>query len=334
MTYIWNVTYMGPVKPDLPVQTLTLILTNIYLEYLLEITYKSNLKLWSSIFKLETSVFSLQNWNFGDHGLLLSIYPSVACPVILQPEEPAPDLVIGLPSSGALENPPGLLRTLSLVAVTGEPGPGSGPNTSGASSNIWYDCSSRASSTSIGCCSTLSTAEANSGSDWAYQSSLMFVTSCMPNSSSIDCSVLTGVSYLVASCSSGVFRLIRVNPGAHCGSKWALFHQCVLTVNPANDGGPPDANPPETSTPIKTTPESGKCHSKRKLNISKIRSTHLLFDMRDQQEKARRSVGLIRNVRFRRGAPTWNSSDIAWLARERWGAYRTHRPTIGGFQAE
>ena len=74
------------------------------------------------------------------------------------------------------------------------------------------------------------------------------------------------------------------------GSKWALFQPYVPTVNLADDRDPPDANPPETSTPIKATPESGKCHSKKKLNISKIEATHLLFDMRDRQEKARRSV--------------------------------------------
>ena len=74
------------------------------------------------------------------------------------------------------------------------------------------------------------------------------------------------------------------------GSKWALFQQYVLTVNLVNDGDPPDANPPETSTPIKATLESGKRHSKKKLNISKIEVTHLLFDMRDRQEKAQRSV--------------------------------------------
>ena len=74
------------------------------------------------------------------------------------------------------------------------------------------------------------------------------------------------------------------------GSKWTLFPQYILTVNLADDGDPPDANPPETSTPIKATPESGKCHSKKKLNISKIEATHLLLDMRDRQEKARRSV--------------------------------------------
>ena len=74
------------------------------------------------------------------------------------------------------------------------------------------------------------------------------------------------------------------------GSKWAFFHQYVPTVNLADDGDPPAANLPETSTPIKTTPESGKRHSKKKLNISKIEATHLLFDMRDWQEKAPSSI--------------------------------------------
>ena len=74
------------------------------------------------------------------------------------------------------------------------------------------------------------------------------------------------------------------------GSNWAVFKQHIPTVNLGNDGDPPDANPPETSTPIKATPESRKRHSKKKLNISKIEATHLLFDMRDQQEKAQRSV--------------------------------------------
>ena len=74
------------------------------------------------------------------------------------------------------------------------------------------------------------------------------------------------------------------------GSKWAMFRPYVPTVNLADDGDPPDANPSETSTPIKTTPDSGKRHSKKKLNISKIEVTHLLFNMRDRQEKARKSV--------------------------------------------
>ena len=74
------------------------------------------------------------------------------------------------------------------------------------------------------------------------------------------------------------------------GSNWAVFKQHILTVNLADDGDPPDASPPETSTLIKATPESGRRHSKKKLNVSKIKATHLLFDMQDRQEKAWRSV--------------------------------------------
>ena len=76
------------------------------------------------------------------------------------------------------------------------------------------------------------------------------------------------------------------------GSKWALFAPHVPTINLADDGNPPGANPPETSTPIKTTPESEKRHSKKKLYLSKIEATHLIFDLRDRQEKARKSVEL------------------------------------------
>ena len=191
--------------------------------------------------KLETSVFNLHLWHFGVHGLLPSVYPSVVHPIILRPEGPATDLVIGLPSPGALENLPGISRTLSLVAVTGEPGPGSGPNTSGtSSSDIQYGRSSGASSTSIGCCRTLSTAEANSDSDRAYQPSLMFVTSWIPNSSSIDCfSEFAGVS---CSCSSGAFQLIRVNPGGTlsasvgCRASGCLDNRRGLDATPAQDG--------------------------------------------------------------------------------------------------
>ena len=76
------------------------------------------------------------------------------------------------------------------------------------------------------------------------------------------------------------------------GSKWALFPPHVPAISLANDRNPPEANPPETSTPIKTTPEFGKHYSKKKLNLSKIEVTHLIFDLRDQQEKARKSVEL------------------------------------------
>ena len=73
------------------------------------------------------------------------------------------------------------------------------------------------------------------------------------------------------------------------GSHWAVFKPSILTINLADDGDP-SSRVPETSTPIKTTPETGKRSSKKKLNISKIQATHLLFDMRDWQEKARSNV--------------------------------------------
>ena len=64
------------------------------------------------------------------------------------------------------------------------------------------------------------------------------------------------------------------------------------TINLADDENLPDANPPETSTPIKATSESGKRHSKKKLNLSKVEAAHLVFDLRERewQEKARKSV--------------------------------------------
>ena len=135
----------------------------------------------------------------------LSIYPSVECPVIHRPEEPAADPVIGLPFPGALENPPGVSRTLSSVALTGELDPRCSPSTSVASSSDIQGGSSGGSSTSIGW-RTLLMVDTNSDSDRAYQSSVMFVTSWMPNSSSIDCFESAGVSYLVASCSYRAFR--------------------------------------------------------------------------------------------------------------------------------
>ena len=85
-------------------------------------------------------------------------------------------------------------------------------------------------------------------------------------------------------------------------SHWAVFKPHIPTVNLADDGDPPNASPPETSTPIKATPESGKCYSKKKLNVSKIQATHLLFDMQDRQEKAQ-SIELENQVVF----PDWTS---------------------------
>ena len=115
-----------------------------------------------------------------------------------------------------------------------------------------------------------------------------------PETGSVGLGNLQKVAVSLSTCEKDVTQGIRsasrpdgIPP---VSSKWAFFHQYVPTVNLANDGDPPAANLPKTSTPIKTTPESGKRHSKEKLNLSKIEVTHLLFNMRDQQEKARRSV--------------------------------------------
>ena len=83
------------------------------------------------------------------------------------------------------------------------------------------------------------------------------------------------------------------------GSQWAMFKMALPTTNLADDRDP-TARLPETSTPMKTTPESGKHPSKKKkLNVSKIQATHLLYNMRDQQEKARNSIEWESQVKVR-----------------------------------
>ena len=76
------------------------------------------------------------------------------------------------------------------------------------------------------------------------------------------------------------------------GSVWAPREafQNLPTVVLADDGDPPEIQPQETSTPIKATLAPERHLSGKKLNISKIKATHLLFDMQDQQERAWRSV--------------------------------------------
>ena len=115
-------------------------------------------------------------------------------------------------------------------------------------------------------------------------------SSCSPGTGTVGLGNLKNVAVSLSTCEKDVAQeacLAGLPDGIPpVGSHWAVFKQHIPTVNLANDGDPPDANPPETSTPIKATPESGKRHSKKKLNISKIEATHLLFDMRDQQEKA------------------------------------------------
>ena len=82
-------------------------------------------------------------------------------------------------------------------------------------------------------------------------------------------------------------RPIRIPPA---DSKWAFFHNFVLTVNLTNNGEPTDTMPQGTSTPIKATPVLEGRLSGKKLNASKIKASHLLFDMQDWQERARKSV--------------------------------------------
>ena len=72
------------------------------------------------------------------------------------------------------------------------------------------------------------------------------------------------------------------------GSVWVAKEtfQHILTVNLMDDGDPPNMRPQKSSTPIKTTPEADRSHSGKKLDISKIKGAHILFEMQDQHEKA------------------------------------------------
>ena len=63
--------------------------------------------------------------------------------------------------------------------------------------------------------------------------------------------------------------------------------QHIPTVNLVDDGDPPGTRPQKTSMPIKATPVSDRSHSGKKLDISKIKGAHLLFEMQDHYEKAR-----------------------------------------------
>ena len=72
------------------------------------------------------------------------------------------------------------------------------------------------------------------------------------------------------------------------GSVWVPKEafQHILTVNLMDDGDPPGTRPQTTSMSIKATPVADRSHSGKKLNISKIKGAHLLFEMQDRQEKA------------------------------------------------
>ena len=74
-------------------------------------------------------------------------------------------------------------------------------------------------------------------------------------------------------------------PGAVWVPKEVFQH--IPTVNLVDNGDPPGTRPQKTSTPIKATPAADRSHSGKKLDISKIKGAHLLFEMQDRHEKAR-----------------------------------------------
>ena len=84
-------------------------------------------------------------------------------------------------------------------------------------------------------------------------------------------------------CQSGA--LLGIPPA---GSVWVAKEafQHIPTINLADDGDPPSTRLQKTSMPIKTTPAADRSHSRKKVDISKIKGAHLLFEMQDQQEKA------------------------------------------------
>ena len=85
-------------------------------------------------------------------------------------------------------------------------------------------------------------------------------------------------------CQTGV--PLRIPPARSVWVSKEVF-QHIPTVNLVDNGDPPDTRPPKTSTPIKATPVANRIHSGKKLNISKIKGAHLLFEMQDRQDKAR-----------------------------------------------
>ena len=91
----------------------------------------------------------------------------------------------------------------------------------------------------------------------------------------------------------GASQDTRLNGIPPTGSIWAFFHDYVPdipTVDLTTDGDPPDAMPQGASTPITAALAAERRHSKKKLNIIKIKASHLLSDMQDRQEQARKST--------------------------------------------
>ena len=98
----------------------------------------------------------------------------------------------------------------------------------------------------------------------------------------------TGVSSSIHKKTAKEARQTRVPLGIPlAGSVWVAkeaFQQHIPTINLAGED-PAGARPPKTSTPIKAAPEVDRSHSRKKLDISKIKGAHLLFEMQDRREK-------------------------------------------------
>ena len=73
---------------------------------------------------------------------------------------------------------------------------------------------------------------------------------------------------------------LRIPPA---GSVWVAKEafQHIPTVNLMDDGDRHDTRLQKTSTPIKAAPAADRSHSRKKLDISKIKGAHLLFEMQD-----------------------------------------------------
>ena len=82
-------------------------------------------------------------------------------------------------------------------------------------------------------------------------------------------------------------RPFRIPPA---GSKWASFPTWAPTYDLTGDGEPTDITPPVTSTPIKAAPVPERRSLGKKLNSCKIQASHLIFEMQDQQDKARQDI--------------------------------------------
>ena len=94
--------------------------------------------------------------------------------------------------------------------------------------------------------------------------------------------------------------------------------QHILTVNLMDDEDPPSTRPQKTSTPIKTTPAANRSHSRKKLDISKIKGAHLLFEMQDRQEKAQ----------GRESEAKGQAVTSQWVAGEECGSGGEHPPGL------